>query len=241
MLRRLMPIADGILQASSPEAASTGFFKSMRRMGATYLQTRVYRRPAAALTSASHWAAGGVVKRIAPAGWPGSAAFNYICFDCNPLLGAIREGRTRYRFSDFAPKNRRAFGRYWEAMSEAGIADALCATSYGADGMIASLHLGFSEQDLAPEEQFAIQMGGLVLTERLMSLANVAASPHVRLTDRERDSMALVAEGKTDWEIGVILRVSESTARFHVDNARRKMGATNRAQAVARFVSQRLI
>ena len=84
-------------------------------------------------------------------------------------------------------------------------------------------------------------MGGLVLTERLLALANVAASPAVRLTDRERDSMALVAEGKTDWEISVILRVSEGTARFHVDNARRKVGATNRAQAVARLISQRFI
>ena len=52
---------------------------------------------------------------------------------------------------------------------------------------------------------------------------------------------ALVADGKTDWEISVILGVSEATARFHVDNGRRKLGAVTRAQAVARLVNLRLI
>ena len=58
------------------------------------------------------------------------------------------------------------------------------------------------------------------------------------MTPRERESLGFVADGKTDWEISVILGVSEATVRFHVDNARRKLGATNRAQAVARLMSR---
>src|SRR3954471_3999480 len=73
------------------------FFQAFEDFGATYLQTRTYQRPAAGLTSASHWAAGGVVTRIARKEWPGSGAFDYICFECNALLDAIRENRTRYR------------------------------------------------------------------------------------------------------------------------------------------------
>ena len=241
MLAQMMAHAEAAFAADTPEAASGAFYGAMQKLGATYLQTRVYRRPAARLTSASHWAAGGFVSRYAPSGWPGSPAFDYVCFECNPLLGAIRESRTRYRFSDFAPRGERAYGGYWEAMSEAGIGDALCATSYGADGSIASLHLGFDRSDFGPREDFAIQLAGLALTEKLMSLAEPPPRPVVRLTNRERDSMALVADGKTDWEISVILGVSEATARFHVDNARRKLGAVTRAQAVARLVHQRLI
>lgn len=56
------------------------------------------------------------------------------------------------------------------------------------------------------------------------------------LTAREREGIGLVAEGKTDWEIATILGVSPATARFHIDNARCKLGATNRAHAVARFL-----
>ena len=227
--------------APRAEDASLAFFAAMQDFGASYLQTRLYRRPAATLTSASHWAAGGFITRLAPSNWPGSPAFNYVCFECNPLLGAIRESRTSYRFSDFAPHDDARYGAYWEALSEANIGDALCATSYGADGVIASLHLGFLRREFAPDERFAIHMAGLALTERLMSLTSPPPTTVVRLTRRERDSLALVAEGKTDWEISVILGIAEATVRFHVDNARRKLGAVNRAQAVARLVNQRLI
>ena len=71
--------------------------------------------------------------------------------------------------------------------------------------------------------------------KRLKSLELLPSGGGVRLTDRERDALAWVANGKSDWEISRILGVSEATARFHVDNARRKLGAANRAHAVARM------
>ena len=119
-------------------------------------------------------------------------------------------------------------------MSEAGIGDALCATSYGPDRAIASLHLGFARRDFDPHEARSIQMAGLLLTERLMEFA-VPSDELPKLTDRERDCLAFVADGRTDWEIAMLLGISESTARFHLNNARRKLGAVNRAQAVARL------
>lgn len=242
MLNRILACAGEILAADSAEEASRRFFASMIPFGASYLQTRVYRRPAARLTSERHLAAGGIVTRLAPATWDlESDACRYVCLELNPLLKPIREGWTRYAFSDFAPHGDRRYGRYWDAMSEAGIAEAHCATSYGEQGKIASLHLGFSHRDLDARDAAAVQMAGMVLTERLMSLCEPAAQVPVRLTERERDSLALVADGKTDWEISVIFGVSEATARFHVDNGRRKLGAVTRAQAVARLTNLRLI
>jgi DNA-binding CsgD family transcriptional regulator len=243
MLPGLIADTEVLLRASSADEASRLFYSIVEPLGASYLQTRVYRRPSARLTSASHYAAGGLIARISPTAWPGSAAFNYVCFECNPLLTAIREGRTRYRFSDFAPQGERRFGDYWEALGEAGIADALCATSYGEGRTIASLHLGFATRDLSPADGSAVQLAGLVLTECLMSLADPPPeqAPMPRLSVRERDALAFVAEGKTDWEISVILGVSEATARYHVDNARRKLQATNRTHAVARLINLRQI
>ena len=241
MLATILERAQTAFEARSAQEASRHFFSAFQGLGATYLQTRLYRRPVGPLTSATHWAAGGVVARFATDGWVGSSGFNYVCFECNPLLTAIREGRTRYCISDFAPRADPRFATYWDAFSEAGIHDALCSTSYGPDGMIASLHLGFGDVELEREQSLAIQIAGLALTERLLTFAGEASDPPVRLTSRERDSLALVADGKTDWEISVILGVSEATARFHVDNGRRKLGAVTRAQAVARMVNQRLI
>ncbi|MBU1516953.1 MAG: helix-turn-helix transcriptional regulator [Alphaproteobacteria bacterium] len=238
-----MTFADAALAAPTPEAASEGFFSSLADLGASYLQTRIYRRPIVTLTSAAHFAAGGIVSRIAPETWrAGSPAFDYVCFENNPLLEAIRGGLTRYRFTDFAPRAQRRYGTYWEAMSEAGIADAVCATSYGRHRTITSLHLGFHEPDLSPDDALAIQLAGLMLTERLMTFAAPpTAEEEVRLTDRERDALAWVAEGKSDWEISMILGLSETTVRFHVDNGRKKLGAVNRAQAVARLAAARML
>jgi LuxR family transcriptional regulator, quorum-sensing system regulator BjaR1 len=214
----------------------------MEDFGATYLQTRVYRRPSAQLTSENHFSAGGLIARIGPSGWRhGGAAFDYVCFECNPLLTPIRQHRTRYRFSEFAPKGDRAFGPYWDALAEAGLDEALCATSYGRGGTIASLHLGF--RNGGPERRTAddLHMAGLLLTERLLAIADPPAPGPPALTARERDVLALVADGKTDWEISVILGIAEATARFHVDNARRKLDAVNRTQAVARLICQGLV
>lgn len=240
MLSQTLSEIESVLAADTPEAASRRFFDALSPLGATYLQTRIYRRPQAPLTSEAHWAAGGLVARIAPDGWPGSDAFNYVCFTCNPLLGAIRESRTRYRFSDFAAHSDRAFGPYWDALGEAKIGDALCATSYGPDRAIASLHLGFDRRDFAPDEARAIHIAGLVLTERLMEFA-APATAVLELTARERDCLAFVADGRTDWQIAVLLGISEPTVRFHLNNARRKLGAVNRAQAVARFAGRGLM
>jgi DNA-binding CsgD family transcriptional regulator len=52
------------------------------------------------------------------------------------------------------------------------------------------------------------------------------------LTARERECLHWVSQGKTDFEIGVILGISARTARFHIENSKRKLGVTSRVQAV---------
>lgn len=54
------------------------------------------------------------------------------------------------------------------------------------------------------------------------------AVPH--LTPREAECVALMAQGKTDWEIGVILDLSEETVTKYLKTARRRFGVTRRAQ-----------
>lgn len=239
MFSTLMGLTGEALAAATPEEASRAFFCAAQRYGASYIQTRRYRRPGGSLTSRAHWNAGGVIMRDAPPDWPHSAAFDYVCFTVNPLLGAIRSSTTRYRFSDFAPRSEPRYGEYWEAMGEARIGDAQCATAYGHDRQIASLHLGFADPEALAAAGEALPLAATVLAEKLMSFPapDELPLPAPQLSARERDAISWVAEGKTDWEISVILGISESTARFHIDNARRKLGGTNRAHAVARALS----
>jgi DNA-binding NarL/FixJ family response regulator len=45
--------------------------------------------------------------------------------------------------------------------------------------------------------------------------------------------LALIAEGRTNREIGAALFISEKTASVHVSNILSKLGAANRGQAAA--------
>jgi DNA-binding CsgD family transcriptional regulator len=56
------------------------------------------------------------------------------------------------------------------------------------------------------------------------------------LTARELDVLRLLARGNTNRAIATALVVREGTVKYHVKNILRKLGATNRADAVARFV-----
>jgi LuxR family quorum-sensing system transcriptional regulator CciR len=56
--------------------------------------------------------------------------------------------------------------------------------------------------------------------------------PH--LTPRQRDCVVLVAQGKSDWEIGQVLGISESTVHKHIEDAKRRFSVSTRIQLVVR-------
>jgi DNA-binding CsgD family transcriptional regulator len=53
------------------------------------------------------------------------------------------------------------------------------------------------------------------------------------LSEREREVLRLVAEGLPTKQIARNLSISERTVKFHVTSIFHKLGADNRAQAVA--------
>lgn len=62
-----------------------------------------------------------------------------------------------------------------------------------------------------------------------------------RLTPREQEVLALVAQGRTNAEIAVSLVLSEHTVHRHVANILAKLGASSRAAAVAAAAEQNLL
>jgi len=77
--------------------------------------------------------------------------------------------------------------------------------------------------------------------QRLVLSKDALAIRNVSLSEREKECLRWAAEGKTSWEIGNIARISERTVIFHLQNASRKMGVSNRRHAVARAVSMGLV
>ncbi|RKF29279.1 response regulator transcription factor [Micromonospora globbae] len=113
------------------------------------------------------------------------------------------------------------------------------------ESVYAALHAGasgFLLKNLEPDElRRAVRVvaaGDALLapevTRRL--IAAYARGPEVpglhTLTTREREVVALVAEGLTNGEIGVRLGMSTATAKTHANRAMTKLGARDRAQLV---------
>jgi len=61
------------------------------------------------------------------------------------------------------------------------------------------------------------------------------------LTPRELEALRWTMEGKTAWEVGALLGISERTAVLHVNNAMHKLGCVNKHQAVLKALRLGLI
>jgi DNA-binding NarL/FixJ family response regulator len=85
----------------------------------------------------------------------------------------------------------------------------------------------------------AVARGESYIDPRLASRF-VARTPE-RLSEREREVLRLVAGGHSNKQIAAKLRISERTAKFHVTAILNKLGAENRAQAVAIAAERRLL
>ena len=84
---------------------------------------------------------------------------------------------------------------------------------------------------LAAELQlFAVHAQDAAL--RLMGPHQQAGEPPTPPTARELETLRWTMEGKTAWEVGRILGISEQTVARHLHNATRKLDAVNKHQAV---------
>jgi DNA-binding NarL/FixJ family response regulator len=91
----------------------------------------------------------------------------------------------------------------------------------------------------------AIQEGETVLGKGVGSLvAHSLGSSRLHaehLTDREIDVIKNVAQGLSNKQIAAVMFISESTIKFHLQNASRKLGAHRRAEIVHRATSAGLL
>jgi NarL family two-component system response regulator LiaR len=78
-------------------------------------------------------------------------------------------------------------------------------------------------------------------TAALIQSPSVKPDLTEELTSRQREVLALVAQGYSNQEIANKLYVSLATVRFHVSTILAKLGASNRAEAAAMAVKHNLL
>jgi DNA-binding CsgD family transcriptional regulator/tetratricopeptide (TPR) repeat protein len=133
------------------------------------------------------------------------------------LVEAWREAEARFE----------AFGAPYElACVRAALADVLTAT-----GDAEGAHEARQAAIKTAEELGARPLLGLLGQEPVV--AAPARDVHVSLTRRESEILALVAQGRTNGEIGRQLFISTKTVSVHVSNILGKLGASGRTEAAA--------
>jgi DNA-binding NarL/FixJ family response regulator len=86
------------------------------------------------------------------------------------------------------------------------------------------------------------EMLAAIIAARLAGVARSDVWPTtIALNEREVEVLTWAARGKTSAEIAKILGLTKRTVDFHVDNAREKLGAATRTEAVLKAATGRLI
>jgi LuxR family transcriptional regulator, quorum-sensing system regulator BjaR1 len=102
------------------------------------------------------------------------------------------------------------------------------------EGEIAGISLAGDAVELGATGASTVSTISCYAIARAMRLRGQRESKEkATLTARERECLAWSATGKSDWDVSVILGISESTVEKHLRGARVKLAAANRCQAVA--------
>jgi transcriptional regulator EpsA len=110
-----------------------------------------------------------------------------------------------------------------------------------------SLYLAFSSANLTKRSQArSMSLAHLLITQFEVAIRTVAALPVPQarageshqaggLSTREKEIVEWLRQGKTNYDIGVVLDISPFTVKNHMQRIFRKLGASNRTEAVAKY------
>jgi LuxR family transcriptional regulator, quorum-sensing system regulator BjaR1 len=119
-----------------------------------------------------------------------------------------------------------------------GIHEGICIPIPRASAPSAVAAFSGEKLDTSQAARVAMTVIALYSYGQLTRLASGPSRPHPKLTSREADCLAWVAKGKTDWEIGEILGISESTVHWYIEQAKRRLGVATRIQAVVGAIQE---
>lgn len=163
---------------------------------------------------------------------------NYV--DHDPIVSRMKQVPAPIQWRDAAKEV--AVDHDGEAvMGDAGefkLNDGLAFPLITIEGQIVVVSLGGERMEMSATEFGMVSLVSTYAIGRAMQLHSgpERTIDHIELTPRERECLKWAAAGKSEWEISQILGISEHTSEKHLLNAKFKLGAVNRVQAVAEAI-----
>ncbi len=173
-----------------------------------------------------------------PEGWmPYYAAKNYHL--CDPVLAAAEHSNLPFWWDDILTNSGEDHQRMMADARNYGLCHGISTPFRGTGGEAGLFSLAGPEGTRPTIESLRGEpsvLTGLVPYVHEAAMRILSAQPEVSFSDREKECLYWAVEGKTLWEIGQIIGVTERTVRFHLQNVSKKFGVANRQQAVAKAV-----
>ncbi|HZN99734.1 MAG TPA: LuxR C-terminal-related transcriptional regulator [Burkholderiales bacterium] len=154
-------------------------------------------------------------------------------FHEHPLVRyhAYQRGANTQRISDSLPLEQfRRSALYNDYYRRIRIDHTMALPIYVRDGLLVSFVLNRTRRDFTDRERALLD----VLRPHLARIYR-KASALGGMTAREAEVLRWVAAGKSDAQIGAILRISARTVQKHLQNVYEKLGVENRTAAVNRL------
>lgn len=157
----------------------------------------------------------------------------------NFVTRAARRSARPFVWSEATPEGRdspiaKANEEMWGVLRAFGLENGIAVPNHTSASINVMSLATFQGVELPPDRHKAIVLSSHYVHDRLREIEEPPFK-RVQLTPRERDCLAFAAEGKSDWDIGQILGIAQSTVHAHVENAKRKLGVKSRIQAVAKL------
>jgi DNA-binding CsgD family transcriptional regulator len=123
----------------------------------------------------------------------------------------------------------------WGEARDNGMGDGLISYAYGPGGELLVVRMTTECTGVRPEDRPMLDAIAIVFsTVRLRLHERDADRPQGELTVREQQCLRWASQGLVDLEIAEQLKISSKTVAFHMENAKRKLGARNRLAAYRR-------
>ncbi|KWV60479.1 hypothetical protein AS156_29310 [Bradyrhizobium macuxiense] len=162
----------------------------------------------------------------------------------DPVVQKVHSIRGPFKWCETCPTGgfTRQQKSFFESCRELGVHSGITIPIRGAGQEVDLISLSLRVRGDAPSDGMAhIYMVSLQYWLTHCELTDRREEKPVQLTSQEVECLRWCKEGKTNWEIGEILKISEKTVEFHLSNGMRKLGAGNRITAVIMAIKSGII
>ncbi len=155
-------------------------------------------------------------------------------FNVDPVVKLAFECDAAVRWSDsFARAGQDVPDEFLSLCNDFGLREGMaCGTrSHTLTGAATITSVSLDSDDISPPQLIMLQH---ILPHLNDALACTASWHSPKLTARELEVLKWARIGKSYWETGKIMGISERTVKFHLNNVYRKLNVVNKTQAIAR-------